>query len=74
LIGVNLTIRSLFSALGMLIRLLLELALIAELGFVIMVRRRGSQPIQQDVANDLSYWQILCGRKDGGKANRNRQA
>jgi hypothetical protein len=74
LIGVNLTIRSLFSALGMLIRLLLELALIAELGFVIMVRCRGSQPIQQDGANDLSYWQFLCGRKDGGKANRSRQA
>jgi hypothetical protein len=72
--GIPFTSYAWYSTLLPLIVPLLSLALIAELGFVIMVRCRGSQPIQQDGANDLSYWQILCERKDGGKANRSRQA
>ena len=52
-------IRSLFSALGMLIRLILALVLIAGLILVAFVAYKGSQPMQQDGADGMSYWQFM---------------
>ena len=52
-------IRSLFSALGMLIRVLLALVLIAGLILVAFVAYKGSQPMQQDGADGMTYWQFM---------------
>ena len=52
-------IRSLFSALGILIRLLLALVLIAGLILVAFVAYEGSQPMQQNGADGMSYWQFM---------------
>jgi hypothetical protein len=52
-------IRSLFSALGLLIRVILALILIAGLVFVAFAGHKGSQPMQQDGANGMSYWQFM---------------
>jgi hypothetical protein len=52
-------IRSLFSALGLLIRTILALVLIAGLVFVAFVGYRGSQPMQQDGANQMTYWHFM---------------
>lgn len=52
-------IRSLFSALGMLIRLLLALVLIAGLVLVAFVAYKGSQPMQQEGAGGMTYWQFV---------------
>ena len=52
-------IRKLFSALGMLIRLLLVLALVAGLVVVAFVAYKGSQPMQQDGTDGMTYWQFL---------------
>jgi hypothetical protein len=52
-------IRSVFSALGMLIRLLLALVLIAGVVFVAFVAYRGSQPMQIANADGMTYWQFV---------------
>ena len=52
-------IRSLFSALGLLIRAILVVILIAVLVFVAFVGYKGSQPMQQDSANGMTYWQFM---------------
>jgi len=52
-------IRSLFSALGVLIRLLLALVLVAGLVFVAFAGYKGSQPMQQEGANGMTYWQFM---------------
>ena len=52
-------IRSLFSALGLLIRAILALILIAGLVFVAFVGYKGSQPMQQEGANGMTYWQFM---------------
>jgi hypothetical protein len=52
-------IRSLFSALGMLIRVLLALILIAGLVFVAFAGYKGSQPMQHDGADGMTYWQFV---------------
>ena len=52
-------IRSFFSALGMLMRLLLALVLIAGLVFVAFVTYRGSQPMQLASADGMTYWQFV---------------
>ena len=52
-------IRSLFSALGMIIRLLLAFVLIAGLILVAFVAYTGSQPMQQNGADGISYWQFM---------------
>jgi hypothetical protein len=52
-------IRSLFSALGMFIRLLLALVLIAGLVFVAFVVYKSSQPMQLANADGMTYWQFM---------------
>jgi len=52
-------IRSVFSTLAMLIRLLLVLALIAGLVLVAFVAYRGSQPMQLANADGMTYWQFV---------------
>ena len=52
-------IRSVFSTLRMLIRVILALVLIAGLILVAFVAHKGSQPMQQDSANGMSYWQFM---------------
>jgi len=52
-------IRSLFSALGVFIRLLLALVLIAGLAFVAFVAYKGSQPMQLASADGMTYWQFV---------------
>ncbi len=52
-------IRSLFSALGIFIRLLLALVLIAGLALVAFVAYRGSQPMQPAGAGGMTYWQFV---------------
>jgi hypothetical protein len=52
-------IRSLLSALGLLIRLFLALVLIAVLVFVAFAGYKGSQPMQQAEANGMTYWQFM---------------
>ncbi len=52
-------VHSLFSALGMLMRLLLALALIAGLVLVAFVAYRGSQPMQLASAEGMTYWQFV---------------
>ena len=52
-------IRFLSSTLGILIRLLLALVLIAGLIFVAFVGYKGSQPMQQNGANGMTYWQFM---------------
>ena len=52
-------IRSLFSALGLLIRAILALILIAGLVFVVFVGYKGAQPMQQAEANGMTYWQLM---------------
>lgn len=52
-------IRSIFSALGLLVRVLLALILIAGLVFVAFAGYEGSQPMQQDGANRMTYWQFM---------------
>jgi hypothetical protein len=46
----------------MLPRLLLALVLIAGLIFVAFVAYKGSQPMQQNDANGMSYWQFVRDR------------
>ncbi len=53
---------SLFSALGMLIRLFLALALIAGLVLVVFVAYKGSQPMRIEGANGMTYWQFVSER------------
>ena len=55
-------IRSLFSALGMLIRVILALVLIAGLVFVAFVTYRSSQPMQLARADGMTYWQFMHDR------------
>jgi len=55
-------IRSLFSALGLLIRATLVLFLIAGLVFAAFAGYKGSQPMQQDGANGMTYWQFMRDR------------
>jgi hypothetical protein len=52
-------IRSVFSAFRLLIRLLLALILIAGLVFVAFAGYKGSQPMQPDGANGMTYWQFM---------------
>ena len=52
-------IRSLFSTLGMLLRVLLAIVLIAVLVLVAFVAYKGSQPMQQVDANGMTYWQFV---------------
>src|SRR4030065_2251902 len=52
-------IRSIFSVLGLFIRVILALVLIAGLIFVAFAGYKGSQPMQQDGANGMSYWQFM---------------
>jgi hypothetical protein len=52
-------IRSLFSALGLFIRLLLTLVLITGLVFVTFVAYKGSQPMQLASADGMTYWQFV---------------
>lgn len=52
-------IRSLFSAFGFLIRAFLVFVLIAVLVFVAFAGYKGSQPMQQDGANGMTYWQFM---------------
>ena len=52
-------IRSIFSVLGLFIRVILALVLIAGLVFVAFVAYKGSQPMQQDGANGMTYWQFM---------------
>lgn len=51
--------RSVFSALGMLVRVILALVLIAGLVLVVFVAYKGSQPMPQDRANRMTYWQFM---------------
>jgi hypothetical protein len=55
-------IRSLFSALGLLVRVLLALILIVALVFVAFAGYKGSQPMQQAEANGMTYWQFMRDR------------
>jgi hypothetical protein len=52
-------IRSLFSVLGMLLRVILALILITGLVFVAFAGYKGSQPMEQEGANGMSYWQFM---------------
>jgi len=52
-------IRSVFSALGMLLRVILTLVLIAGLVLVAFVSYKGSQPMPQDGADGMTYWQFV---------------
>ena len=52
-------IRSIFSALGLLIRVILVLILIAVLAVVAFPGYKGSQPMQQEGANGMTYWQFM---------------
>jgi hypothetical protein len=52
-------IRSLFSALGLLVRALLALILIAGLVFVVFAGYKGVQPMQRAEANGMTYWQFM---------------
>jgi hypothetical protein len=52
-------VRSVFSALGMIIRLLLAFILIAGLVFVAFVAYQGSQSMPQSGAYNMTYWQFL---------------
>jgi len=52
-------IRSIFSALGLFFRVILALVLIAGLVFVAFVGYKGSQPMQQDGADGMTYWQFV---------------
>jgi hypothetical protein len=55
-------IRSLFSVLGVFIRVILALVLIAGLVFVAFVAYKGSQSMQQDGADGMTYWQFMRDR------------
>lgn len=55
-------IRSLFSALGKFIRLLLAFVLIAGMLLVAFVAYKGSQPMQHDGADGMSYWHFMRDR------------
>jgi hypothetical protein len=52
-------IRALFSALGLLIRAILVIILIAGLVFVAFAGYKGSQPMPQAEANGMTYWQFV---------------
>ena len=52
-------IRSVVSALGMLVRVILALVLIAGLVLVAFVSYKGSQPMLQDGADGMTYWQFV---------------
>lgn len=52
-------IRSVFSALGVFIRVVLALILIAGLVLVAFVAYRGSQPMQLANADGMTYWQFV---------------
>ncbi|NPV75162.1 MAG: hypothetical protein HPY59_02185 [Anaerolineae bacterium] len=55
-------IRSLFSALGLFIRAILALILIVGLVFVAFAGYKGLQPMQQEGANGMTYWQFMRDR------------
>lgn len=55
-------IRVLFSALGILIRVILTIILIAGLILAAFVAYKGSQPMQQVSANGMNYWQFMRDR------------
>jgi hypothetical protein len=55
-------VHSLFSFLGTLFRLLLVLILIAGVIFVAFVGYKGMQPMPQDGANGMTYWQFMRDR------------
>jgi hypothetical protein len=55
-------IRSIFPVLGFFIRVILALVLIAGLVFVAFVGYKGSQPMQQNGANGMTYWQFMRDR------------
>ena len=55
-------IRSIFSVLGLFIRVILVLILIAGLVFAAFVAYKGSQPMQQVGANGMTYWQFMRDR------------
>jgi len=52
-------IRSVFSTLGMIVRVILALVLIAGLVLVAFVAYRGSQPMQLAGADGMTYWQFV---------------
>jgi len=52
-------IRSVLSALGIFIRLILALVLIAGVVFVAFVGYKGSQPMQLASADGMTYWQFV---------------
>jgi hypothetical protein len=52
-------LHSLFSFLGTLFRLLLALVLIVGLILVAFVAYKGSQPMQQEGVNGMTYWQFM---------------
>ncbi len=52
-------IRSVFPVLEMILRVLLAFVLIAGLILVAFVAYKGSQPMQQDGAIGMSYWQFM---------------
>jgi hypothetical protein len=52
-------IRPLFSALGLFFRIILALVLVAGLVFVAFIGYKGSQPMQQEGANGMTYWQFM---------------
>ncbi len=55
-------IRSLFSTLGLLVRILLALILIVGLVFVAYAGYKSSQPMQQAEASGMTYWQFMRDR------------
>ena len=57
-------IRSLFSTLGVFIRLLLALVLIAGLVIIAFVGYKGSQPMQLASSEGMTYWQFVRERLD----------
>ncbi len=55
-------LRLLRSALGILIRVILTIILIAGLILAVFVAYKGSQPMQQIGANGMTYWQFMRDR------------
>lgn len=55
-------LRSLRSALGVLIRVILASILIAGLFLAAFIAYKGSQPMQQVGANGMTYWQFMRDR------------
>ncbi|MDD5369141.1 MAG: hypothetical protein PHQ40_08650 [Anaerolineaceae bacterium] len=57
-------IRSLFSMIGLFLRLALVLVLLIGLGLVAFVAVQGNQPMPQGEAHGMTYWQFLRERID----------